>query len=158
VIKFPRVIFSHARMKSFATHQVKKNVLLFMNCVIQSSAATFRSRVYHPRTGRAPSRLIPCPLNRGKVTVPFRVQTRTPQGVAAIPADLVVHAAGRVPDIGELNLIAGTVEVEKWRLRLNEYLQSVSPTRSSTCCQGRVPATPCDKSAIIWKKIGERVA
>ena len=34
VIKFPRVIFSHASMKSFATHQVKKNVLLFMNCSI----------------------------------------------------------------------------------------------------------------------------
>jgi len=31
VIKFPRVIFSHARMEPFATHQVKKNVLLFMN-------------------------------------------------------------------------------------------------------------------------------
>jgi|SRR5450631_3949842 hypothetical protein len=28
VIKFPRVIFSHARMESFATHQVKNNVLL----------------------------------------------------------------------------------------------------------------------------------
>jgi hypothetical protein len=36
VIKFPRVIFSHARMESFATHQVKKNVLLFMNCLITS--------------------------------------------------------------------------------------------------------------------------
>jgi glutathione reductase (NADPH) len=56
----------------------------------------------------------------------FRVQTRTPQGTAAISADLVIHAAGRVPDIAELNLTAGTVEVENRRLRLNEYLQSVS--------------------------------
>jgi len=31
VIKFLRVIFSHAGMESFTTHQVKKNVLLFMN-------------------------------------------------------------------------------------------------------------------------------
>jgi glutathione reductase (NADPH) len=56
----------------------------------------------------------------------FRVHTRTPQGTAAISADLVIHAAGRVPDIAELNLTAGTVEVENRRLRLNEYLQSVS--------------------------------
>jgi len=56
----------------------------------------------------------------------FRVHTRTPQGTEAISADLVVHAAGRVPDIAELNLTAGTVEVENRRLRLNEYLQSVS--------------------------------
>ena len=38
--------------------------------ILQSSAAPFRSRVYHPRTGRAPSRLIRCPLIRGKVTSP----------------------------------------------------------------------------------------
>jgi hypothetical protein len=37
--------------------------------ILQSSAASFRSRVYHPRTGRAPSRLIQCPPNRGKVNV-----------------------------------------------------------------------------------------
>jgi hypothetical protein len=40
VIKFPRVIFSHARMESFATHQVKKNVLLFMNCFIDQKKVT----------------------------------------------------------------------------------------------------------------------
>ncbi len=56
----------------------------------------------------------------------FRVHTRTPQGPAAIPADLVVHAAGRVPDIAELDLNAGAVEMENGRLRLNEFLQSVS--------------------------------
>jgi DNA-binding NarL/FixJ family response regulator len=33
VIKSARVIFSYARMESFATHQVKKNALLFMNCL-----------------------------------------------------------------------------------------------------------------------------
>src|SRR6202023_3463875 len=37
--------------------------------ILQSSAASFRSRVYHPRTGRAPSRLIQCPPNRGKVNL-----------------------------------------------------------------------------------------
>src|SRR4030081_524449 len=39
--------------------------------ILQSSAAPFRPRVYHPRTGRAPSRLIQCPLNRRKVNVPI---------------------------------------------------------------------------------------
>jgi glutathione reductase (NADPH) len=41
-------------------------------------------------------------------------------------ADLVVHAAGRVPDLDALNLSAAGVAVEKGRLVLNEFLQSVS--------------------------------
>lgn len=41
-------------------------------------------------------------------------------------ADLVVHAAGRVPDLEPLDLSAAGVESEKGRLRLNEFLQSVS--------------------------------
>jgi len=40
--------------------------------------------------------------------------------------DLVVHAAGRVPDLEPLDLAAAGVESEKGRLRLNEFLQSVS--------------------------------
>jgi glutathione reductase (NADPH) len=56
----------------------------------------------------------------------FRVHTQTPQGAEAVSADLVVHAAGRAPDIAELDLAAGQIEVRDGRLRLNEYLQSVS--------------------------------
>ncbi len=41
-------------------------------------------------------------------------------------ADLVVHAAGRVPDLEPLDLAAAGVASEKGRLRLNEFLQSVS--------------------------------
>ncbi len=41
-------------------------------------------------------------------------------------ADLVVHAAGRVPDLDPLELSAAGVASEKGRLRLNEFLQSVS--------------------------------
>ena len=41
-------------------------------------------------------------------------------------ADLVVHAAGRAPDLGALDLAAAGVESQKGRLRLNEFLQSVS--------------------------------
>ncbi len=41
-------------------------------------------------------------------------------------ADIVVHAAGRVPDLEPLDLPAGGVDSEKGRLRLNEFLQSAS--------------------------------
>ncbi len=56
----------------------------------------------------------------------FRVSAQTPQGTAELHADLVVHAAGRVPDITDLDLPAGHVDVEDGHPRLNEYLQSVS--------------------------------
>jgi len=48
------------------------------------------------------------------------------RGKQAVAADLVVHAAGREPDLDELDLAAGHVAVSKGRLELNEYLQSVS--------------------------------
>jgi glutathione reductase (NADPH) len=56
----------------------------------------------------------------------YRVRTQTPQGEGAVFAALVVHAAGRVPNIDELNLSIANVAVENGRLQLNDYLQSVS--------------------------------
>jgi len=47
----------------------------------------------------------------------------------AVPADLVVHAAGRGPDLDALDLAAGEVAVQDGRLQLNEHLQSVSNPR-----------------------------
>ncbi|MBI4296055.1 MAG: NAD(P)/FAD-dependent oxidoreductase [Chloroflexi bacterium] len=41
-------------------------------------------------------------------------------------ADLVVHGAGRVPALKNLDLNAGGVHYERGRLKLNEFLQSVS--------------------------------
>ena len=41
-------------------------------------------------------------------------------------ADLVVHAAGRVPDLGPLDLAAAGVAMANGRLELNAFLQSVS--------------------------------
>lgn len=41
-------------------------------------------------------------------------------------ADLVVHAAGRTPNLDPLDLAAAGVESDKGRLKLNEFLQSVS--------------------------------
>jgi glutathione reductase (NADPH) len=43
-----------------------------------------------------------------------------------VAADLVVHAAGREPDLAALDLAAGGVATENGRVKLNEFLQSVS--------------------------------
>jgi glutathione reductase (NADPH) len=40
--------------------------------------------------------------------------------------DLVVHAAGRVPDLAPLELSSAGIESENGRLKLNEFLQSIS--------------------------------
>lgn len=47
-------------------------------------------------------------------------------GGGTVEADLVVHAAGRVPDLDPLDLEAGGVEHEDGRLKLNTFLQSCS--------------------------------
>src|SRR5262245_13746300 len=56
----------------------------------------------------------------------FHVRARAKRGAIAIDADLVVHAAGRAPDLDALNLAAAGVAVEHGRIVLNEFLQSVS--------------------------------
>lgn len=59
----------------------------------------------------------------------FLVHAEGPGGKHAVASDLVVHAAGRQPDLADLDLAAGNVAVRKGRLELNEYLQSVSNPR-----------------------------
>ena len=61
-----------------------------------------------------------------KVGGGFTVHATGKGGNVAFEADAVIHAAGRVPAIGGLNLEAGNVAVEGGRLNLNEHLQSVS--------------------------------
>lgn len=56
----------------------------------------------------------------------FTVHGRQDAEKVKIEADLVVHAAGRSPAPERLNLTVANVEVERGRLKLNEYLQSVS--------------------------------
>lgn len=56
----------------------------------------------------------------------FLVHADGPGGKHAVAADLVVHAAGREPDLEALDLAAGHVAVSKGRLELNGYLQSRS--------------------------------
>jgi glutathione reductase (NADPH) len=56
----------------------------------------------------------------------YRVWTTRDGERQSVDADLVVHAAGRAPSFSRLNLEAAGVEVEGGRLKLNEFLQSVS--------------------------------
>jgi glutathione reductase (NADPH) len=56
----------------------------------------------------------------------FRVRARSGSQTVAVEADLVVHAAGRGGDLESLNLDVAGVAVERSRLALNEFLQSVS--------------------------------
>ncbi len=54
------------------------------------------------------------------------VQTSTSDGNRSFEADLVVHGAGRVPDIDDLGLTEAGIEHDKRGVRVNEFLQSVS--------------------------------
>jgi len=56
----------------------------------------------------------------------FLVHTVRGDDRQTVACDLVVHAAGRVPDLQELDLPAGGIETEQGRLKLNEFLQSTS--------------------------------
>jgi glutathione reductase (NADPH) len=57
------------------------------------------------------------------------VHASTDGQVTTVAADLVVHAAGRAPDLDALDLTAADVVAEKGRLKLNEFLQCVSNPR-----------------------------
>lgn len=61
-------------------------------------------------------------------------------------ADMVVHAAGRVPEIDDLNLGAAGVEWDERGVRVNEFLQSVSNpavyAAGDAAASGGPPLTP----------------
>jgi glutathione reductase (NADPH) len=54
------------------------------------------------------------------------VRSSTASNQEVFDADLVVHGAGRVPEIDELNLAAAGIQANERGVRVNEYLQSVS--------------------------------
>ena len=55
-----------------------------------------------------------------------RVTFRDGRGDAMVDADLVVHGAGRVPELDDLMLAAAGVQFSRAGVHVNEYLQSVS--------------------------------
>src|SRR5437660_2554790 len=54
------------------------------------------------------------------------VHARTGEQEQVVEVDLVVHAAGRVPEIDDLDLHAAGVAREKGGVTVNSYLQSVT--------------------------------
>ncbi len=77
----------------------------------------------------------------------FMVYADVSDAVKSFEADLVVHSAGRVPDIDELNLDAASVKSQKNGISVNEYLQSVSNPdvyAGGDCAavKGGMPLTP----------------
>jgi glutathione reductase (NADPH) len=56
----------------------------------------------------------------------FAVQASTPNGKRSFEADLVVHGAGRVPDVDHLGLEKANVSYSNQGVEVNEFLQSVS--------------------------------
>src|SRR5918999_931456 len=81
---------------------------------------------------------------RGKELI---VHAHSAGEMTAFAADLVVHAAGRVPEIDDLALdVAGIERVEKGGVAVNEYLQSVSNpavySAGDAVASGGFPHTP----------------
>src|SRR5262245_21175673 len=78
----------------------------------------------------------------------YRVHFRGPGGEDAVEADLVVHAAGRVPKTRELDLGTAKVKTDaRGGVEVNEYLQSASNPRfyaagDAALPPGSLPLTP----------------
>jgi glutathione reductase (NADPH) len=75
----------------------------------------------------------------------FRVRASTEAKPSTFEADLVVHAAGRAPALEMLDLNAAGIAVQNGRLKLNEFLQSVSNPAvyaAGDAAQAGPPLTP----------------
>jgi glutathione reductase (NADPH) len=75
----------------------------------------------------------------------FKVQASSGGKKLSFDADLVVHAAGRRPDFGPLDLEFAGVHVQKGKLKLNGFLQSVSNRvvyAAGDAAQSGPPLTP----------------
>ena len=76
----------------------------------------------------------------------FCVSASTEGDKREFQADMVVHGAGRVADIDDLNLSAAGVEAERRGVKANEYLQSVSNpavyAAGDAAASGLPPLTP----------------
>jgi glutathione reductase (NADPH) len=74
------------------------------------------------------------------------VHTRTGEQEDTVEADLVVHAAGRVPEIDDLDLQAAGVAREPAGVSVNDYLQSVTNpavyAAGDAVASGGFPLTP----------------
>lgn len=78
----------------------------------------------------------------GKLTVITATDSKT----ESFEAEMVVHAAGRAPEIADLNLAAAKVEFDRRGIKVNSFLQSVSNPAvyaAGDCADsGGLPETP----------------
>lgn len=75
----------------------------------------------------------------------YRVHATAGGKPVQVDADLVVHAAGRAPRFDDMDLAAGGVEADHGRLKLSEFLQSVSNPAvyaAGDAAQSGPPLTP----------------
>jgi glutathione reductase (NADPH) len=76
----------------------------------------------------------------------FTVHASSPGQKQVFQADIVVHGAGRVPDIDDMELAAAGVEWDARGVKVNEYLQSVSNpavyAAGDAAASGGAPLTP----------------
>lgn len=80
-----------------------------------------------------------------KTATGYRVTATSGGKQQTVDTELVVHAAGRAPDWAPLNLAAAGVQVENGRIKLNEFLQSVSNPAvyaAGDAAQNGPPLTP----------------
>ncbi len=74
------------------------------------------------------------------------VRASTPAGMQTLEADLVVHGAGRVPEIDDLGLDVARVAWAERGVKVNEYLQSISNpsvyAAGDAAAGGGLPLTP----------------
>jgi glutathione reductase (NADPH) len=78
---------------------------------------------------------------KGSLTVDYEQDGKR----VSVPTKLVVHAAGRVPDVDELALDKANVEVGKKGVVVNEFMQSVSNPAVYACgdvAEKGLPLTP----------------
>jgi glutathione reductase (NADPH) len=76
-----------------------------------------------------------------------RINNNNPENATArIQCDMVVHGAGRIPNVERLDLIAAGVEYTRHGIKVNEYLQSVSNpsiySAGDVADSGGLPLTP----------------
>ncbi|MEU9886881.1 NAD(P)/FAD-dependent oxidoreductase [Sphaerisporangium sp. NPDC051011] len=76
----------------------------------------------------------------------FKVTALTDSGPEVFEADMVVHAAGRAPEVDDLDLSAAGVEFDRRGIRVNGHLQSVSNpavyAAGDAANSGGLPETP----------------
>ncbi len=86
----------------------------------------------------------------------LRVSASGPDGDSTIEVDMVVHGAGRVPQLDDLDLEKAGIEREEKGVRVNEFMQSVS--NSSVYAAGDCAATDGLPLTPVASREGEIVA